>query len=185
MKAKRKRQDSKDNLDAIYKTCRKIVDLGNNDLSIKHVADFGIGYGVPKAQSIRNDADYRALIKSFKDPKSSAPRKAQNYDHWIEGLTNPRHKILARKMSSDLRKAKKQISEMKPIDSTITVRDIGGSGPVLTELERRSLEYLLSSEFLLDNGFQHGDRGDVLDSNGNSIFKVATLDALKKVLLSF
>lgn len=185
LKSKKKRQDAIDNLDAIYKTCDKLLKLSHSDFSVSHIARFGEDFGVPKEQSLRNNKDYITLIKAFRNESEASgvfKKRQESRDSWIEEIDNPRLKYLARKISSDLKRAKLQIDEMKPINNTITVHDIGTSSLNLNSLETSALNYIASSEFLLDNNFTAGKRGDVIDADGKEIFKVATLDALEKVL---
>lgn len=187
LKSKKRRQDAIDNLDAIYKTCNKLLQLSHSDFSVSHIARFGEDFGVPKEQSLRNNKDYITLIKAFRresEASGVSKKRQESRDSWIEEIDNPRLKYLARKLSNDLKRAKQQIDEMKPIDNTITVHDVGSFKLDLLPLERNALNYIASEEFLLNNNFTSGGRGDVIDEGGNEIFKVATQDALKKILMN-
>jgi len=52
----------------------------------------------------------------------------------------------------------------------------------LNDSEQRALEFLISERFLMEWKFTAGDRGDVLDLNGNTVFKPGTIDGIKKAL---
>jgi hypothetical protein len=101
----------KDTLKAIFDVCQEQQDRGISDFSITTISRLGYMRGVPKAQSIRNKSGekYQALITSFAEQKSNKSLKtAKSDDDWIEEITNPKHKLLVRILSSELRSAKKQ-----------------------------------------------------------------------------
>ena len=54
----------------------------------------------------------------------------------------------------------------------------------LSPVELRSLHYIQSNEFLKDHNMKDGDRGEVVDSNGEIFFPIGTLKAVRKVLNS-
>src|SRR5690554_2654423 len=181
-------------LAAIYNVCIEQKERGVNDYSYTTIARLGSGRGVPKAQSIRNSsgAKYRALIQAFADDAASLPSTkniAKKELDWIEEIQNPKHKLLAKIMASELKEAKKIVDEMIPPNQRIEVFDYKnvspeqkGKGYHLTDQEARALTYLLSDEFLRKWDFQTTQYGEVLDAKGNIIFKAATIDAIRKAL---
>ncbi|MBU2863660.1 hypothetical protein KO489_07395 [Reinekea forsetii] len=52
----------------------------------------------------------------------------------------------------------------------------------LLSLERRAIEYLLSKQFREKWHFTKSDYGELIDENGEVVFKAATTDALEKAL---
>jgi len=177
-------------LDAIYQICLEQQERAINDYSIATIARLGQKRGVPKAQSIRNKSGerYRALIQSFIDnnPAKNITQLPKSDEDWIDEITNPKHKLLAKIQASELRAAKQQLKEILPPNLRIDVYDHKHSPDLteykLTDLERRALEYLLSASFKSKWKFTENEYGELVDTNDTPIFKVATLDAIKKSL---
>jgi hypothetical protein len=73
-----------------------------------------------------------------------------------------------------------------PPGTRIEVKDYQNETPgedrTLNDLERRSLEYLISNEFLGKWGFSISKYGEIVDGVGNVVLKAATVDAVKKAL---
>ncbi|WP_372779022.1 gamma-mobile-trio protein GmtX [Litorivivens sp.] len=172
-------------LDAIYKVCCQQRELGNSDFSIATIAKVGTDLGVPKAQSIRNSTgeNYRILIKSFRDSvkSGSIKKNAKGKDSWIADIEDPGLRLLVQVQAAELAEANRLISEFLPPGLEIKVTD-NIIKAELNLIERRALEYLVSSSFLEDAGLILGSRGDVLDESGKTVFPVGTIDALRKAL---
>ena len=83
--------------------------------------------------------------------------------------------------AAELAEANRLISEFLPPGLEIKVTD-NIIKAELNLIERRALEYLVSSSFLEDAGLILGSRGDVLDESGKTVFPVGTIDALRKAL---
>lgn len=181
-----------ESLDAIYEICQEQKDRGLSDFSISTIARLGYKRGVPKAQSIRNKTGekYRALIQAFID--SSTPNRAlkklsQTDNDWISEIDNPKHQILVRILASELKEAKQMINEMIPPKHRIEIYD---HSPVsqpkasfkLNEIEIRALQYLLSEDFQKAWKLTPTDQGALLSEDKKLVFKVATLDAIRKAL---
>lgn len=174
-------------LDAIYAVCQEQVDRGANDFSYVTISRIGANHGVPKAQSIRNRSGeaYQALIKGFAEhTKSKQPRKRKSADAWIDEIADPKIRLLVTIQHAELIEAKRLVREIVPPGTTIVVDDRkgGSSQYLLSEIERRALEFLVSDEFLKEWGYMAGDRGDVVDNQGNRRFKPGTIGALRKAL---
>lgn len=177
-------------LEAVYQTCIEQQDRGINDFSVASIAKLGQKRGVPKAQSIRNKSGerYRALILSFAESNQNKAvvRASKSDEDWIDEISSPKHKLLARILSSELRAAKQQLEELVPPKLRIDVYDHKSPAPLaknkLSDQERRALEYLISSQFQKKWVLTANDYGALLDSNNKPVFKVATIDAIKKTL---
>lgn len=175
-------------LDAIYAVCQEQVERGVNDFSYATVSRLGSGRGVPRAQSIRNSTGqyYQALIKSFADESTAGNTvvKRKKADAWIDEIKDPKLRLLVSIQQSELNEARRLVREIVPPNTTIVVDDRRGglAEHRLNDSERRALEFLASEEFLMEWKFTAGDRGDVLDSEGNRVFKPGTIDGLKKSL---
>ncbi|CAM3939642.1 gamma-mobile-trio protein GmtX [Rheinheimera salexigens] len=177
-------------LDAIYQVCLDQQERGIQDFSVATISKLGYNSGVPKAQSIRNKSGekYRALISAFSESsinkKSINPIKSD--EDWIDEISNPKHKLLARILSSELKEAKKQVDEILPPKLRIDVYDHKSERPAdearLTEQERRALEYIISSSFQNKWELEANEYGEMVDSKNKPVFKVATVDAIKKAL---
>lgn len=177
-------------LDAIYQVCLEQQERGIQDFSIATISKLGHKRGVPKAQSIRNKSGekYRTLINNFSsETEQKRPIKVSKSDEdWIDEITNPKHKLLVRIMSSELRVARKQVEEIVPPKSRVDVYDHKSQKPTseacLTEQERRAFEYIISEAFQKKWELQSNHYGELVDKNNKPIFKVATIDAIKKAL---
>lgn len=175
-------------LDAIYGVCEDQVKRGVTDFSYTTIAQLGAKRGVPKAQSIRNKTgeQYRVLIKSFNDSSKNvkAIRKPTKADGWIDDIHDVKLKLLVAIQASELKEARRMLKEIIPPGTEIIVDDRSSnlSQHQLSELERDALEYILSEDFFKEWALSVGRRGDIIDSNGSKIFKVATIDAIKKAL---
>ncbi|MGH1431800.1 MAG: gamma-mobile-trio protein GmtX [Neptuniibacter sp.] len=174
-------------LDAIYAVCQEQVDRGANDFSYATISRIGANDGVPKAQSIRNRSGeaYQALIKGFAElTKSKQPRKSKPSDAWIDEIADPKTRLLVSKQQAELIEAKRLVREIVPPGTAIVVDDRRGglSQHRLSEVERRALEFLVSDEFLKEWDYMAGDRGEVIDNQGNRKFKPGTIGALRKAL---
>lgn len=175
-------------LEAIYDVCQEQAERGISDFSYTTIERLGAKRGVPKAQSIRNAAGvhYRALIESF---SAAAPAKklkssASKSDAWIDELPQARHRLLVQILKSELAEARKLIREVVPPTLEIYVDDRNApSGTFrLDDGERRALEHILSEDFLKKWKLSRGNKGDMLDENGERVFKPGTIDALEKAL---
>ncbi|WMS86691.1 gamma-mobile-trio protein GmtX [Pleionea litopenaei] len=180
----------KKTLDAIFTVCKEQVDRGVSDFSIATIARLGYNRGVPKAQSIRNKTGdiYRALIASFEQAngrknKHDVNRKEQS---WIEEISNPKQRLLALVMASELKALKQKLREIVPPNQVIEVYDHKNSQVDsehrLTSQERKALEYLKSDSFIKKWHFTKTEYGEVIDENNKVVFKPATIDALTKAL---
>lgn len=175
-------------LDAIFSVCQEQLDRGAVDFSYATISRIGSARGVPKAQSICNKSGevYQALIGCFaeqvKGDKKTVTRRAA--DSWIDDITDPKIRFLVSKQQAELNEAKRLVREIIPPGTSIIVDDRRGSQSQhrLSDVERRALEFLASDEFLKEWGYVAGDRGEVIDSKGNRLFKPGTIDALKKAL---
>lgn len=177
-------------LDAIYQICTEQQERGIYDFSITTIAKLGHGRGVPKAQSIRNKSGekYRTLILAFSDSNANKTpiRPSKSDEDWIEEITNPKHKLLVRILSSELKQAKKQIDEIIPPKLRIDVYDHKAppsqNQSRLTDQEKRALEYIISPRFQKKWLLTPNEYGELVDHNNKPVFKVATIDAIKKSL---
>lgn len=176
-------------LDAIYKVCNEIKNVGGDDFSISTISKMGEKYGVPKAQSIRNKSGevYRTLINSYlnaSQPKSRI-RTTSKYS-WIDEITSLKHRSLVKMLVAELMEKERMIKEIIPPGQLIRVYDgvPGAPNTKLSDLEFKALTYLNSDDFLKKWKFTRGQYGDAVDLNGNRILPIATFDAIEKSLNS-
>ena len=178
-------------LDAIYEICTEQQERGIHDFSISTIAKLGNNRGVPKAQSIRNKTGekYRALIQCFADLSSQKPKlrkPSQSENDWIEEIQNPKHQLLVRIMASELKEAQQIIREIVPPKQRIDIYDHKNMIPdqsfKLSEQEVRALQYLLSTDFQKKWNLKPTHFGELVDESNKPVFKVSTLDALRKAL---
>ena len=178
-------------LDAIYEVCIEQQERGIHDFSISTIAKLGSNRGAPKAQSIRNKTGekYRALIQYFADVASQKPKlrkPSQSENAWIEEIQNPKHQLLVRIMASELKEAQQIIREIIPPKQRIDIYDHKNISPdqsfKLSEQEVRALQYLLSTDFQKKWNLKPTHFGELVDESNKPVFKVSTLDALRKAL---
>jgi hypothetical protein len=173
-------------LDAVYKVCEQQLKLGVYDFSISTIARLGHQKGVPKAQSIRNKSGekYRALITCFAESNTNKA-KTVKIANWIDEIESPKHRLLVQMLASELATAKQKLNEIIPPETVINIYDHNESIDEynkLTSLERRALEYILSDSFKKKWYLSESDTGGLVDENNKTVFKPATVDALKKTL---
>lgn len=178
-------------LDAIYQVCLEQEQRGLSDFSVATIARLGHKRGVPRAQSLRNKAgeSYRALIGAFeeKNKGKNPPKEVKSEDDWIEEIQNPKHRLLARIQASELAAANKKLRDFLPPGTRIEVRDyqnenVEGEDQILSHIERRALEYIISDEFIEKWDFTISECGEIVDGKGRVVFKAATVDAVTKTL---
>lgn len=178
-------------LDAIYEVCLEQQERGIHDFSISTIAKLGFSRGVPKAQSIRNKTGekYRALIQCFTDlssQKSKLKKPSPNDSAWIDEIQNPKHQLLVRIMASELKEAQQMIREIIPPKQRIDIYDhkqmIPEQSFKFSNQEVRALQYLLSSDFQKKWNLKPTEIGALVDESNKSVFKVSTLNALRKAL---
>ncbi|RVT37069.1 hypothetical protein ENC20_03670 [Acinetobacter indicus] len=178
-------------LDTIYAICTEQQERGIHDFSISTIAKLGSNRGVPKAQSIRNKTGekYRALIQCFADqaskkPKLKKPSKSDN--EWIEEIQNHKHQLLVRIMASELKEAQQMIRELIPPKQRVDFYDHKHMMPdqsfKFSDQEVRALQYLLSTDFQKKWNLKPTAFGELVDESNKPVFKVSTLDALRKAL---
>lgn len=178
-------------LENIYEVCAEQQERGIHDFSISTISKLGFNRGVPKAQSIRNKSGdkYKALIQCFADIASQKPRlkkPSQSENQWIEEIQNPKHQLLVRIMASELKEAQQVIREIIPPKQRIDIYDhknmIPNQSFKLSDQEVRALQYLLSTDFQKKWKLKPTDYGELVDESKKPVFKVSTLDALRKAL---
>ncbi|HEN9691659.1 gamma-mobile-trio protein GmtX [Acinetobacter pittii] len=178
-------------LDAIYAICIEQKERGIQDFSVSTIANLGFNRGVPKAQSIRNKTGekYRALIQCFADSSSqklNLAKPSQTDNAWIEEIQNPKHQLLVRIMASELKEAQQIIREIIPPKQRIDIYDhknmIPDESYKLSDQEVRALQYLLSIDFQKKWNLKPTDFGELVDESNKPVFKVSTLDAIRKAL---
>ncbi|WP_397471155.1 gamma-mobile-trio protein GmtX [Rheinheimera sp.] len=181
-------------LDAVFAVCKEQQERGLLDFSYTTIAKLGKDRGVPAAQSIRNKTGeaYRALIKVFENtvvkPKSKPKNPTGKNVEWINNISDPVLKLQVNYLYAQKREAERLLEKVVPINQVIEIYD-GASSAIskimLTDLEREALQYLLSSEFLRENGYELGADASVVSAQTKKmVFPVATLDALKKAMLN-
>lgn len=176
-------------LDAIYEVCKSQIEAGATNFSYAHIAKVGQGLGVPSKQSLHNKSGelYRVLIDAFAETVQEKSSK-RSADDWIEQINNPSQKLLTRQMEAELKEAKKTIEELKTPSSEIYIYDNAGASiderEVLTQVERKALEYVTSFTFKKKWGFTENEFGEYVDEKGGVIFRSGTLDAIRKALRS-
>jgi hypothetical protein len=182
-------------LSAIFIICKEQQERGLDEFSFTAIAKLGKGRGVPEAQSIRNTTGepYRTLIGSFSDQVEMQSKKQEintppKTYAWINEIKDPVIRLQANILYAHKKEAERLVNEIVPINQVIEVFDgavTTTTSTKLTDLEREALEYLLSSEFFRRNKLEYGKSGSVVNcETKESIFPIATVDAIKKALMN-
>lgn len=181
----------KSSLEAVYAICKEIVEAGGTNFTSEHIGRVGATRGGPRAQTIRNKTgdNFKALIKCFIDAPGTRKRanKSTSSD-WVDGIKDPKLRILVDRTVAELAQAKRELKELIPPGTEYRVDDRRGQSSEtvpnfkLNEFERDALTFLLSDSFLLQWRFERGRRGDVLNAHGQTIFHPGTIPALEKAL---
>lgn len=179
-------------LEAIFEVCKEQLDKREGDFSYATIAKLGEKRGVPRAQSIRNKTGeaYRTLIDAFaKSIPAKAPKLTRADDDWIDRISDPSAKLLVRMQAAELKNVQRKLKEFLPINSVIHINDFSPEAQEhkFSDTERRALEYLVSAEFLQDverklGKLTIGQQGQMMNDKEELVFKIATVDAIKKAL---
>lgn len=172
-------------LDAVYKVCTELLSNNEKDFSFSTIARTGVNNGVPNAQSMRNSSgrEYRELILAFKEAAGPIHQERAAPD-WIDAIKDGKTKFLARAQEAENHRLRSLLREIMPPNLEIRVDDRTPFSVEnkLTNIERRSLLYLMSEEFRLQWGCSLGKHGDLIDQKGAKVFRPGTLDAIQKAL---
>ena len=173
-------------LEAVFNACKEQKERGSTDFSYSMIARVGKVYGVPAAQSLRNQsgANYRALIDAFAATLPPKQKEATGQYSWIEALPMGEQKLLTKMLLGELKDAERKLKEIVPPNKVfdVDVRLPPSAQFKLSPGERRALEYLSSAQFLTERSLKRGERSDVIGANGEQLFKPGTLDAFEKAL---
>jgi len=187
-------------LDIIHQICTEQAERGSTDFSIATIGLLSEAALGPKTQTIRNKTGekYRALIQSwaeFKKPLKVISGKVREKDSWVNDIAEPRIKwlvmdLLAQnsKLKGQLQLAKEQANvhiDLRPVAKN---GNSAGSDPLklfnaeLLSSEREALERAISLEGQRKHGWSTDERGRVRDKDGNEIFQVGFISAVRKIL---
>ena len=123
---------------------------------------------------------------TYEESARRNPKKlSQKEGDWIERIKDSSAKILAKQLIHENKKLKSELNEIIPPQTIIEVRDHKDNFndiEKLSSLERRSIEYLLSESFKRKLSLSEDKFGAYVDTNGNRLFPVGTVAALKKCL---
>ncbi|MEN0037962.1 MAG: gamma-mobile-trio protein GmtX [Cellvibrio sp.] len=189
-----KTEKTKRSLDLINSICKDQIERGSQNLSIAMIGRLSTAMGGPSVQAIRNTsgAIYRTLINEWhreKAPASKKLKKKTSENSWIEEIERPNLKWHAEDLYNQFIAQRNELNHLKQITELhIDLRppqsSSNFSAVMLTEIERRALEHCISSEVIERNHWQVDDRGQVLGSRNNQIFKPGFMSAIKKILES-
>jgi len=189
-------------LEKIHQICTEQSERGSYDFSVATIARISEEQGGAKAQSIRNKTGetYRALIESwakYKKPLKIASQKIKEKDAWVERIEKPDIKFLVLDLiaknkkligeNQQLKAIKELHIDMRPVSSNIA-QTSSDMTPILTSSisfqssERKALSHAIDEEELKSKGWSADERGRISDANGNVLFKVGFVSAIRKLL---
>ncbi len=202
LKAEAKRKDSRNSVDIIYEVCEEIA-RGSRDFSYSNIGKLSIERGGLGAGGIqnKNGERYRMLIAAFKSefqPSKNMTKKTpqKRSEDWIERIEDHQLKFLVKDLAmtkKTLLRENSLIREYSARDECAPIISLGSptteqntnQSPltkheisVLKEIEQA----LLDSDGLEKSGLSLGDRGEVRNSAGFTVFPRGTLQLVQNLL---
>lgn len=181
-------------LEAINKICQELFDDGLRDFSVATVVRAGKGRGVPQAQTIRNKTGlvYRQLLEAWTAECGTSRKQSSDAStKWIDRIDDPTLRYLTNDL---LVKNKNLESELQLFRSVKTLEIDMRAGKdelfneqnklqlVITEVE--TLKSAVNKIMLGKNGLKVGERGSVLNNQGEVVFERGFVSAIEKVIAS-
>jgi hypothetical protein len=139
----------------------------------------------------------RAWAAYVGPPLPPPPKELASYA-FLPRIEDPALRSIVQTIISDRDNLRAQVNQLKsmtvgtvdrrPLGATVAATSSGKPIPILemgaqlTEPEREGLKKVASKEFLTDQGFVEGTRGEVLNAKGRVVFPVGFLTAIRRIL---
>lgn len=200
--AKGGRSQRQGNLKALHEVCRKQHENDSRDFSIPTIGRLCEAQGILKGRALynRQSADYRSLMETWAayagPPAPKAPKTLASHEYLMK-IEDPAIRSIMQATIAERDKLKAQLNVLKAhTQVTVDLRPLGaeivsnpsGSTAVLamaaqlTESQREALRKAIAPQFLADQGWREGSRGEILNDKRWPLFDVGFASAIRKVL---
>jgi hypothetical protein len=201
------RPQKQHNLEITHQVCAQLHRLGSKDFSLATVGRMSEERGGMSRRALYNttSGDFKVLIRTWaefaadKSPKAK-PREALPSDNeLLKKISDPALRALLGAIIAERDRLRGEIKVLKSnsnvvIDKRVlpghvnvtpkgqVVQVVGGAG--LSETEKNALAQAISPEFLHQEGWGEGERGEILNSRGRRLFEIGFTNAIRKLLLT-
>ncbi len=199
------RSDKRRNLQGVHEVCRGHHKIGATDFSIATIGKVVAAAGVLKAGVLKTkqSQDYRELILAWAAYTGPAPKKGPRAEYrsdapdWLMKIPDPAARSAVQSVIIERDKLKQQVNTLKAHSQVVI--DMRPQPPIatdragdivqvftatarLTDSEREALDEAASSEFLVGEGWREGERGEVVNERGRTVYRIGYLTGLRKLL---
>ena len=203
--AKGGRSQRLSNLRKVHDICRR-QHAGSKDYSTANIGRICEAEGVLKGRALYNaaSADYVSLIAAWaayggvdRAPRAPSPQPLASHE-FLMRIEDPAIRSIMQATIVERDKLRAQLNMVKaktvvtvdrrPLGASVVPSNNGHMVAVLTtdaqltDSEREALEQAISPDFLRDQGWQEGVRGEIMTDKGRTIFNVGYARAIRKVL---
>lgn len=205
--ARTNRSDKRKNLMGVHEICRAHHKTGSKDFSVATIGKVVAVAGLLKdgVLKTKQSQDYRELIlgwAAYAGPPltKKGPRAEYRADapQWLMNIEDPAARSAVQSVIIERDKLRYQLNtlkaqsqvviDMRPLPADPPSRDrefvqVLPATAHLNDSEREALMEAASSEFLAGEGWREGDRGEVFNERGRSVYRVGYLTGLRKLLM--
>lgn len=204
------RSERRDALTRLQQICRQHYESGSRDFSITNIGKECETQGIIKSRALYNaqSADYRALIEAWavfaaseRDGAKGDSEAPKNRNNYVSRILDPA--IRARvddliwerdslRVQLSLAEAEKQLSSVKVRNEMLAVvtpakkprgRPMKNvSEWILKPGDLEALKKAISPTFMISQGWRPGSKGEVVNSQGQTVYEPEYSQAIKKIL---
>jgi hypothetical protein len=186
----------------LHEICRKQHENDSRDFSIPTIGRLCEAQDILKGRALYNkqSADYRSLMEAWAayagPPAPKAPKTLASHEYLMK-IDDPAIRSIMQATIAERDKLKAQLNVLKAhTQVTVDLRPLGaeivsnpsGSTAVLamaaqlTPSQREALQKAISRQFLEDQRWREGSRGEILNDKGRALFDVGFASGIRKVL---
>lgn len=202
IQAKGARSQVQRTLEKIHEICRKQYELGSRDFSISTIGRICEQQEVIKGRVLYNatSRDYKELIQAwaaYAGPPIAPPPKELASHSYLLRIEDPAIRSIVQATIAERDMLRAQINQLKSTTiGTVDMRPLGASiastpdntpfavlemSAQLTEPEREALKAAISPEFLANEGWEEGERGEI-KKGGRVLFQRGYISAIRRLL---
>ncbi|WP_321920532.1 gamma-mobile-trio protein GmtX [Paraburkholderia tropica] len=193
------------NLDIVHGVCEGLHRLGSRDFSISTVGRKSQELGGVSKDALynRTSVDYRTLIGAWAKwsgsgmAKPTIPLRPLKEEDMLLKIPDPAVRAVFGAIVAERNRLRSEINLLKSQAEIVidrrgwnghTVPTVGGSTPgqapassILTAMEAEAVRKAISPQFLMDEGWREGQRGEIVNDRGRVLFDIGFVPALKKL----
>jgi hypothetical protein len=193
------------NLDIVHGVCGELHRLGSRDFSVSTVGRKSQELGGVSKDALynRSSIDYRTLIGAWAQwsgrsmAKPTASLKPLMEEDILLKIPDPAVRAVFGAIVAERNRLRSEINLLKSQTEIMIDRRgwnghaistvAGGTHPQapasanLTAMEAEAVRKAISPQFLKDEGWREGPRGEIINDRGRTIFNVGFVPALKKL----